>query len=356
MAAVPRPTSGAAARSACINRRMRTLAGLPPIRRDLIKRRLYLVPNSIVVSRGLPARVRLLLQGGVLRGRTRPSTPRPSMRRSPRSNDCPAVICTSSTTTCSAIAASPRRSSTACAAWDASGRPRGRSTRCSRHGLLERAVEAGLRSLFVGFETLNPANLVEQRKYQNLRRDYAAAIRRLHDLGVMINGSFVFGMDGDDGVGVRADRRVGDRARHRDGDVPHPHAVPGHSALPTHRRTRAASRFMTGTSTTRATPCSARRACRPRDLECGYRRAYREFYRWRSIVRGASAHGDVISGPAPPGVRGGMEEVRAALGFDHSSQARRARCCPFSRRSSANSVDVPLSRRSATPSMGDSAR
>src|SRR5262249_26302384 len=65
-------------------------------------------------------------------------------------------------------------------------------------GLLEQAVEAGLRSLFVGFETLNTANLVEQRKYQNLRRDYAAAIHRLHDLGVMINGSFVFGMDADD--------------------------------------------------------------------------------------------------------------------------------------------------------------
>ena len=60
-------------------------------------------------------------------------------------------------------------------------------------------MAAGLRSLFVGFETLNPENLVEQRKYQNMRRDYAAAIRRLHDLGVMINGSFVFGMDGDDG-------------------------------------------------------------------------------------------------------------------------------------------------------------
>lgn len=30
------------------------------------------------------------------------------------------------------------------------------------------------------------------------RRLYAAAIRRLHGLGVMINGSFVFGMDGDD--------------------------------------------------------------------------------------------------------------------------------------------------------------
>src|SRR3990172_8522296 len=33
---------------------LRTLLGVPPIRRDLIKRHLYLVPNSIVVSRGCP--------------------------------------------------------------------------------------------------------------------------------------------------------------------------------------------------------------------------------------------------------------------------------------------------------------
>ncbi len=34
--------------------RARTLAGLPPVRRDLVRRELYLVPNSIVVSRGCP--------------------------------------------------------------------------------------------------------------------------------------------------------------------------------------------------------------------------------------------------------------------------------------------------------------
>jgi radical SAM superfamily enzyme YgiQ (UPF0313 family) len=32
----------------------RTLQGIPPIRRDLIQRELYLVPNSIVVTRGCP--------------------------------------------------------------------------------------------------------------------------------------------------------------------------------------------------------------------------------------------------------------------------------------------------------------
>ena len=73
----------------------------------------------------LSARLRLLLQGGLLRGRQVASTRRPSTRRSPRSIACPAAISTSSTITCSAIAASPRRSSTACAAWDGCGRPPG---------------------------------------------------------------------------------------------------------------------------------------------------------------------------------------------------------------------------------------
>src|SRR5678816_2897856 len=66
-----------------------------------------------------------------------------------------------------------------------------------RGDLIERAAEAGLRSLFVGFETLTPANLKRSGKRQNQGRDYSAVTARLHDLGIMINGSFVFGMDDD---------------------------------------------------------------------------------------------------------------------------------------------------------------
>ena len=41
------------------------------------------------------------------------------------------------------------------------------------HGdLIEQAAAAGLRSIFVGFETLTPANLVRANKRQNLGRDY----------------------------------------------------------------------------------------------------------------------------------------------------------------------------------------
>ncbi|MEV0204536.1 hypothetical protein AB0H97_04980 [Streptomyces sp. NPDC050788] len=76
--------------------------------------------------------------------------------------------------------------------------PSAPSPDCRRYAdLLERAVEAGLRSPFVGFETVNDANLAERRKDQNIGTDYAAAVRRLHDAGVMVNASFVFGLDQD---------------------------------------------------------------------------------------------------------------------------------------------------------------
>ena len=67
-----------------------------------------------------------------------------------------------------------------------------------RGDLIEKAAEAGLRSVFVGFETLSNSNLMQGNKKQNLGKDYKEAIKRLHSLGVMINGSFVFGLDDDD--------------------------------------------------------------------------------------------------------------------------------------------------------------
>ncbi len=67
-----------------------------------------------------------------------------------------------------------------------------------RGNLIEKAAEAGLRSLFVGFETFSPQNLRQSNKKQNLQKDYIKAVKRLHSLGIMINGSFVFGLDEDD--------------------------------------------------------------------------------------------------------------------------------------------------------------
>src|SRR5229473_5639265 len=177
---------------------IRTLDGVPPIRRDLIKRHLYLVPNSIVVSRGCPHVCDFCYKDAFFEG-----------GRSFYTQSVDAAL--------AEIERLPGRHlyflddhlfgdrRFAGALFDGM-RGMGRLWQAAgtvnavlASGLLERAVDAGLRSLFVGFETLDPANLLEQRKYQNLCRDYGEAIRRLHDLGVMINGSFVFGMDADDG-------------------------------------------------------------------------------------------------------------------------------------------------------------
>jgi len=161
--------------------------------------------------------------------------------------------------------------------------------------LLERAVEAGLRSLFVGFESLTPANLVEQRKYQNLRRDYGAAIRRLHDAGVMINGSFVFGMDADDSsvfertVEWAIEHGIETLTFHI--PTPSPSSALYHP-LSAHGRLPILVPVPNGPRHTVFRPA----LMSPGELERGYWRAYRDFYRWGSIARGASAHANVVAG------------------------------------------------------------
>lgn len=64
--------------------------------------------------------------------------------------------------------------------------------------LLDLAGESGLRSLFVGFESLNGEEMRRHGKHHNRVTEHERAVALLRDRGVMINGSFVFGLDGDD--------------------------------------------------------------------------------------------------------------------------------------------------------------
>lgn len=63
--------------------------------------------------------------------------------------------------------------------------------------LLDEMKEAGCQSLFIGFESIHPTSVKAVHKVQNDTRVYEAAIQAIHDRGIMINGSFVFGLDGD---------------------------------------------------------------------------------------------------------------------------------------------------------------
>src|SRR6266511_1897907 len=177
----------------------RTLVGVPPIRRDLIQRRLYLVPNSIVVSRGCPHHCTFCYKDGFFQG-----------GRSFYTQQVDAAL--------AEIERLPGRHlyflddhlfgnpPFARQLFDGMrGMNRvfqGAATVDSvlRSDLIVAAARAGLRSLFVGFETLSAEGLAGACKRQNLGRDYRQVTRRLNDLGIMINGSFVFGLDGDDAV------------------------------------------------------------------------------------------------------------------------------------------------------------
>ena len=63
--------------------------------------------------------------------------------------------------------------------------------------LLDLMKESGCRSLFIGFESVNPASLSDVHKHQNRREQFETAVREIHRRGIMVNASFVFGLDGD---------------------------------------------------------------------------------------------------------------------------------------------------------------
>lgn len=64
--------------------------------------------------------------------------------------------------------------------------------------LLRLYAKSGGRYAFIGFESLSQKNLDGMRKGWNSAKDYKEAIRKIHDAGINIIGSFVFGLDDDD--------------------------------------------------------------------------------------------------------------------------------------------------------------
>ncbi|MCA9212918.1 MAG: B12-binding domain-containing radical SAM protein [Planctomycetales bacterium] len=56
---------------------------------------------------------------------------------------------------------------------------------------------AGCTGVFVGFESLNDSNIADANKKSPSILDYARRVKLLHDYGIQVNGSFVFGFDHD---------------------------------------------------------------------------------------------------------------------------------------------------------------
>ncbi len=63
--------------------------------------------------------------------------------------------------------------------------------------LLEEMARAGCQSVFIGFESINTKSLKSVNK-ANKVGEYEKMIRNIHERGIMVNASMVFGLDGDD--------------------------------------------------------------------------------------------------------------------------------------------------------------
>ncbi len=269
----------------------RTLDGLPPIRRGLIKRHLYLVPNSIVVSRGCPHVCDFCYKEAFFDGGSGfyTQTVDAALAEIERLPGRHLYFLDDH------LFGAPRFAGALFDGMRGMGRlwqAAGTVASVLAPRLLEKAVACGLRSLFVGFETLDSTNLRAQRKFQNLHRSYGDAIQRLHDLGVMINGSFVFGLDEDD---ESVFERTVEWAIENGVETATFHILTPYPGTALHTRIAAQGRIRTedwdlyDTRHAVFEPARMSRAA----LEAGYGRAYRDFYRWSAIARGAWAHDDV---------------------------------------------------------------
>ncbi|MCP4416370.1 MAG: B12-binding domain-containing radical SAM protein [Chloroflexi bacterium] len=270
--------------------RRRSLLNMPRARRDLIKRHLYLVPNSIVVSRGCPHRCDFCYKEAFFKGGKGFYTQTvddalAEIERLPGKHlyfldDHLFGNARFAAALFDGMKGMER-------VWQAAGTVQS----VLQPGLLEKAVASGLRSLFVGFETLDPANLRAQRKTQNLNHDYNAAIRRLHDLGVMVNASFVFGLEEDD---ESVFSRTVDWAISQGVETATFHILTPYPGTVLYERMAAQGRLLHQNwdlyDTRHAVFDPARMSTAV--LEQGYWQAYKDFYRWGSIFNSAWTKSD----------------------------------------------------------------
>jgi radical SAM superfamily enzyme YgiQ (UPF0313 family) len=268
----------------------RTLVGLPPVRRDLIDRRRYLVPNSIVVTRGCPHHCTFCYKDAFFAG-GKSSYTQPVDDALAEIDALPGRHLYFLD---DHLLGHPRF---ARALFDGMrGMDRvfqGAATVDSilKGDLIEHAVEAGLRSIFIGFETLSDEALTGSNKRHNIGRDYNAAIRRLDQLGVMINGSFVFGLDGDGPdifdrtVDWAVSQGIATATFHI--ATPYPGTAFYESIQQQGRlRTTDWDRYDTRHAVFEHPTLSGEQ------LETGYRKAYRDFYRFGNIYRASKQHAD----------------------------------------------------------------
>lgn len=266
----------------------RTIENQPRIRRDLIKREKYLVPNSLVISRGCPHHCDFCYKDAFYKGGKSFYTQRvdeilSEIDRLPGRHlyflD-------------DHLFGNPKLASELFEGMRGMGRVfQSAATVPSivNGDLIEKAQKAGLRSLFVGFETFSEENLKQSNKSQNLKQDYEYSVRRLNDLGIMINGSFVFGLDHDtkDVFSRTVDWGVKNAITTATYHILTPY--PGTRLYDTMVSTNRIISSDWDLYDTRHVVYKTK-GLTSQELEDGYHFAYKEFYKWSNIFNASFLH------------------------------------------------------------------
>ena len=150
--------------------------------------------------------------------------------------------------------------------------------------LLDLMGESGCRSLFIGFESIDPRSIDSVHKGQNRIADYERAVAEIHRRGIMVNASFVFGLDGDTPETFRAtlDWIVRNRI-----ETVTSHILTPYPGTALYARMEAEGRLLTRDLSLYNTAhvVFQPRGMIPEELYQGYLWMYRQIYSWKNILR-----------------------------------------------------------------------
>jgi len=251
----------------------------------LIERKKYLVPNSIVISRGCPHTCDFCYSNSFFRGGSRFYT-YPIDKALSEIQQLPGrhlFFLDDNVFGDPVFAASLFRSMIGMnRIWQGAATVRA----ILNTSLLDLAVKSGLRSLFIGFESLNQHAMHRHQKRHNRVTEYDRAVNMLHERGVMINASFIFGLDGDNSSVFDA---TTDWAISKGIETATFHLLTPYPGTEIYRKYSASNRLLHrdwDLYDTRHAVFSHPKMSKD-TLERGYARSYETFYKWANIVRSA---------------------------------------------------------------------
>lgn len=156
-------------------------------------------------------------------------------------------------------------------------------------GMLNLMKESGCQGLFIGFESLNENSIKMANKGQNHISRYEYLVEEIHRRGIMINASFVFGLDDDDEMTFA---RTLDWIVRNKIETVTSHILTPYPGTAQHSRMREEGRIMSENQelyTTSEVVFHPKKMSAD-SLRTGYRKIYQDIYSFRNIMKRMPKH------------------------------------------------------------------